>query len=557
MTTARPSRCSSSARCTAWTRATGSFAAAAARAVGCPTTARPPADSAGAHPALFTRQRLRRPSVSGQPAADAGELERPRLHGVQRAAALGDRARPHPAGVRLADALPDLHHRVRLHHQSAQPQQSLRLAVHGRRTTSTGRSTSPGATRGSRPRCSTCSSTRTRARTPEFGGFASGLMLLRRQRRSRPTTPTGCRCSCPSPRRAAAAASRCGAACARRISRSGAADRPDPVPERDSRGAFSDDQDGADHQPAGLLRRPRDVPRAAARSGSTGPIRRDLGRQPAQASQRTRWAGMHERLCSSAAARGAVADAGVASSRAIAAAPAPRFAARRRRSFQDDGRSSPTPPARSRQLRLLGVERVRLFSALELTIAPAAELAHAPETFTSIDPAAYPKRELGDLGPGRHDAPSRRHRGRPRRRRRRAAVGDRRPARRRTAQPNWEPKPRRVRRVHARGRRSATAATTTRTSAPCLRETRTTCPAVTSGRSGTSPTTARASRRRASPATSGRAQPVVVPQSARRRLERAAPDRPRRTTRSCSARWRRAAFRPRSSHGSAGASSRG
>ena len=141
----------------------------AARAVGCPTTAAGSRSFRRQNPALFNatgfadhpypdndRPRQSRPVARSRTIAHVLAAPQPRA-----------RARPAPARVRLRQALPDLQHRVRLHHPPAEPP-SVRLAGDRRLLHQLGRVPELEAAAGRHRRCSTCCTTRHRPPPPPW-----------------------------------------------------------------------------------------------------------------------------------------------------------------------------------------------------------------------------------------------------------------------------------------------------------------------------------------------------------------------------------------------------
>ena len=97
----------------------------AASAESCPTNASGSKRFRAAHPALFGATGFAvHPYPVNLPPNQLDSRD-PDYARARRSAARHERARRGPARVRLAQALPDLHHRVRLHHEPAEPQQPL------------------------------------------------------------------------------------------------------------------------------------------------------------------------------------------------------------------------------------------------------------------------------------------------------------------------------------------------------------------------------------------------------------------------------------------------
>ena len=195
---------------------------------------------------------------------------------------------------------------------------------------------------------------------------------------------------------------------------------------------------------------------------------------------------------------------------------------------------------RSRSSAQLGVNTVRVIVPWS-QLAPDAELPQTPHDFNATDPDAYPAARLG--GP-RHDRRAQRravrHHDRPDGHRRRAAAGRRarHPPGRRPQFYAWKPNASRVRAVRAGAWARATAATTTRHGSPGTPTAR----GSASGRSGTSPTTARSLAPQGDPRPPrDRVQPAMYRSLVDAGWNGAAARPATGTTRSCSASSRRGA----------------
>ena len=169
------------------------YRGAAARVRKCPTTAAASRRFRAQNPALFQASGCSDPSLSAwrrrQRPRRPRALPQPQLRRVLAATEHDQGARPGPARVPLGQALPALEHRVRLHHQPAEPSEHYSSLATQPRTTTTGPSTCRGRTLGSRARCSTCSTTRTRASAPPSAAGSQAGWCSSRARPRREAAP--------------------------------------------------------------------------------------------------------------------------------------------------------------------------------------------------------------------------------------------------------------------------------------------------------------------------------------------------------------------------------
>ena len=310
----------SCARCTASTRTTARCAGTAAREPRLSDDRRRRSRRFRAqNPALFGAERLLRPPVYALVSAELGAVptcEHRPVHRRWRTIGNLTRRSTGPASAYGSHTQFPIYS-TEFGYMTSPPKprqpegQGLRRPSRRRpRTTSTGPSTSPARTRGSRPSSSTCCTTRPADGGERLGRLRERAADLERSARSPATAPGGCRCTCRRRPRSRGhslevwGGVRAGAVRVARHRRR-PADRRHPVRSRTGRSTFTTVQTVTITNREGLLRHPRHVPRqrhGAAhlhlpdrRTCCSYRLRRQPVYQPARAESRSRV--RHRRYC--------------------------------------------------------------------------------------------------------------------------------------------------------------------------------------------------------------------------------------------------------------------